>query len=174
MPGSPEVDRTIARNFSTMGDISSSTAKFVSTSEISENWENFIVANHHMDSFQVQLSDVAETTVKAVAKSSLKFREIFSKVPTVQNLDRMTTWERSFFIQLCAHEKLQEWLAWLLVTPDSVLTVNVIIFILEVSVSIPMGSESRPKMDAFTASLARGGTLSRGRIIKCLEAGSQV
>ena len=123
-----------------VGNISDTSAKFIALSEISRNFQAYIMPNKFMHAAVVSQSRVATPTPKQVGKVMWNFRRIFAKPVVCKNSGHMLYRERSELVLLLAQERLQEWMAWLLCFEGPVLTMNTVIFILETSRRLPMAS----------------------------------
>ena len=80
----------------------------------------------------------------------------------------MTDWEKSSLLIYLAEEKLYEWLAFLLCDKDVPLTLNSIVFILELSKRLTMGSPKEIRISIVVAAIYRKKTFSRIQIAQFL------
>lgn len=81
----------------------------------------------------------------------------------------MTDWEKSSLLIYLAEEKLYEWLAFLLCDKDAPLTLNSIVFILELSKRLTMGSPKEIRIAVIVAAIYRKKSFSRLQIAQFLS-----
>ena len=158
-----------SRNHGVVGDIEGFTARFISLSEVSKDWSNFKMGTRMMQSISVDQEKVAKPTPGEVALMGMKFMEIFAYIPIFRNDRRLVYWEKGHLVNLLAQEKLQEWMTWLLTSKAAPLTLNAIVFILDIAASISMGAPNRANLRALIASIERGGEICRSKIIASLS-----
>ena len=122
-----------------------------------------------LHSSTVNLNRVASPSPKEVGKIMWNFRRIFAKNVICKNTGHMIFRERSELVLLLARERLQEWMAWLLSYEGPAITINAVIFILEISRRLPMGSSEDFDISTMVNSLMRGDSFSRNQLLKLLS-----
>lgn len=145
-------------------------AKFLSLSDFSLNFGNYFMWKLHMGAIFSDEESINRFPAVQLARLSRKFRDIFSETPVVKNFEIFTCSEKSRMLLFQANQKLFRWISWLLVTPEIPLTVNSIIFILEISNSLTQADGVSAEMAAMIISLGRGGTITRRDIFQLIAA----
>ena len=81
----------------------------------------------------------------------------------------MTDWEKSSLLVYLAEEKLYEWLAFLLCDKDAPLTLNSIVFILDLSRKLTLGSPKEIRIAIVISAIYRKKSFSRQQIATFLS-----
>ena len=136
-------------------------AYFLSLSDFSLKFENYYMWKLHMGAIFADEESIAIVPAVQVAKISREFIKIFTETPVIKNFELFTTTEKARMVLFQANQKLFRWLFWLLITPDLPLTVNSIIFILELSNSLTQADGVSAEMASMIISLGRGGSITR-------------
>ena len=157
------------RNPELIGDVSATVTRFISLSSISRDLNNYIKPLEFMHSSTGNLTQVASPLPKEVGKIMWNFRRIFSKTIICKNTGHMIYRERSELVLLLAQERLREWMAWLLTFEGPAITLNAVIFILEISRRLPMGSAEDFDISSVVNSMLRKKTFSRNQLLKLLS-----
>ena len=154
----------LARGPDIVGDISNTSAKFISLSSESKNFVNYVMPNKFMHANLVDGSRISTPSPKDVGKITWGFRKIFSKTVVSKNSGHMLYRERSELILLLAQERLQEWMAWLISFEGPAITINSVIFILEISRRLPMASSEDFDIAALVNTLFKGFVFTRNQL----------
>ena len=157
------------RRLQFIGDVSSTITRFISLSAVSRDLNNYIMPLDVMHLSGTDLKKVASPTPKEVGKIMWNFRRIFSKTVICKNTGHMIFRERSELVLLLAQERLQEWMAWLMMFEGPALTMNAVIFILELSRRLPMGSSEDFDISTVVNSILKGNQISKNQLLKLLS-----
>ena len=152
-----------------MAECSTTITRFISLSPISMDFENYIKPLEFARSSALDRRLVASPSPREVGKIMWNFRRIFTKNIICKNTGHMIFRERSELILLLAQERLHEWMAWLLTFEGPALTMNAVIFVLEISRRLPMGSSEDFDLSAVVNSMLKGKSFSRNQLLKLLS-----
>ena len=158
-----------ARTPDIIGDISNTVTRLISLSSISLDFNNYFMSVNFLHASLVDPNKVASPLPREVGKIIRNFRRIFSKNVICKNTGHMIFRERSELVLLLAQERLQEWMAWLMTFEGPALTMNAVIFILEVSRRLPMGSNEDFDIAVMVNCMLKGHTFSRNQLLKLLS-----
>ena len=117
----------------------------------------------------VPRSRIATPSPKEMGKIIWNFRRIFSKMVVSKNSGHMLYRERSELVLLLAQERLQEWMAWLICSEAPAITMNAIIFILEISRRLPMASSEDFDIAALVNTMLRRQVFSKNQLWSLLS-----
>ena len=81
----------------------------------------------------------------------------------------MTTWEKSTLLIYLAEEKLYQWLAFLLCDKDAPLTLNSVVFILDIAKRLTLASPKAIRISMIVSAIYRKKTFSRLQIAQFLS-----
>ena len=81
----------------------------------------------------------------------------------------MTAWEKSSLLLYLSEERLYEWLAYLLCDKDAPLTLNSIVFILDLSRKLTLGSPKEIRISIVISAIYRKKSFSRAEVARFLS-----
>ena len=81
----------------------------------------------------------------------------------------MTAWEKSSLLLYLSEERLYEWLAFLLCDKDAPLTLNSIVFILDLSRRLTLGSPKEIRIAVVISTIYRKKSFTRAQIARFLS-----
>ena len=81
----------------------------------------------------------------------------------------MTDWEKASLLLYLAEENIYEWLAYMLTDKDFPLTLNSIVFMLDISRKLTLGSPKATKLSVLVAAIYRKKFFSRMEIAEFLS-----
>ena len=81
----------------------------------------------------------------------------------------MTSWEKSSLLVYLAEERIYEWLAFLLCDKDAPLTLNSIVFLLDLSRKLTLGSPKEIRISIVVSAIYRKKSFTRTEIAKFLS-----
>ena len=152
-----------------IGDVSNTITRLISLSPVSLDFNNYMMPLDSLHSSTTDLNKIASPSPKEVGKIMWNFRKIFSKNIVCKNTGHMIYRERSELVLLLAQERLQEWMAWLISYEGPALTMNAVIFILEISRRLPMGSSEDFDISTLVNSMLKGESFTRNQLLKLLS-----
>ena len=94
---------------------------------------------------------------------------ILDNTPSAPTARHMTVWEKSSLLIYLTEERLYEWLAFLLCDKDATLTLNSIVFILDLSRKLTLGSPKEIRIAVVVSAIYRKKSFSRLQIAKFLS-----
>ena len=155
----------------TSDDFLSFEARFLSLSDFSLNFDNYFLWKLNLGAIFSEEDTMAMVSPARAVAMSTAFRDIFTEVPYLPNFEDYSTPEKERMVLFWATRKLFQWVFWLLTDRQSPVTINCIIFILEVARKLPDSDRLTAEISALIASLSRGGEISRKEIFLALSGG---